>query len=159
MSSLAGAALILADVADEHVRMPAGVLMAGTTIGLFAGYVLVRDRDFSRADANVVGQGMSAGSFLGAGTAMLLGGGERTAAVLGLAGSVAGFWLTYATYASHAREAAESGFRLSLHPGGLLIKHSGTAVHPPQAVRSPRPAGGGEDRGQAWGRRAEVAST
>jgi hypothetical protein len=129
-----GAGLALAGATDEHVQLYAGLLMAGTSAGLYVGHRLVHNRDFSRAEANVISLGTFAGSLLGGGTTILAGGGDRTATVLGFVGSAAGFWLTYSGYARDARDAAESGFRLSMNAAGLLHRPPAHSFDAPQAV-------------------------
>jgi hypothetical protein len=107
-------ALLLAE--SEDARLSAGFLMATTTAGLYAGMRMVDGFAFTRSQANIISLGAWTGGLAGSGIAMATEASEKTAAVLGILGSAAGFGYTYMTYAEDARRTSGDRLRLGIAP-------------------------------------------
>lgn len=116
-AQVAGAGLVAADA--ESARAIGSVLAAGAVSGLAAGRALVRDRDFTAGQANIIALGTFAGSALGSALAITADADAETAFALSAIGSVAGFGATYATYAGEARTPTASGWQINVNPYGL----------------------------------------
>jgi hypothetical protein len=105
-AQLAGSVLGAADV--ESSRAASGALTAGGLAGMATGYAIMRNRDFSTADANIALLGTYGGALLGGGIAAAADASiESSSFLLGLgtaAGFAAGVWRS----AGEAREAAET---------------------------------------------------
>ncbi len=117
--------LAAADLVGLVDRPLVTVGMLGAGAGLYLGDRLVRETEFSNAQAGITVLGTAFGGLAGLGTAILLGGEDvdGTAVLTGTAaGALAGFALTYSSLAPAARaqdgERAAS-WKVRLSPAGM----------------------------------------
>ena len=116
-AQLAGTVLGAIDV--ESSRAASGTLTAGGLLGLASGYAIMRNRDFSTADANIAILGTYGGSLLGGGIAAAADASFEAGSVLVGLGTAAGFAAGVWRSAGEAREAAETSsvrFDLDVEP-------------------------------------------
>ncbi len=112
---LAGSLIIVSEI--EETRVNAGLLTGMGLAGLGVGTALVKDRDFSTYESNIITLGDLAGSLLGAGLGTVVDGSGDTITVMQALGSVLGFGLTYGIFSGDAgrrASAATSGIDLDL---------------------------------------------
>ncbi|PEN15203.1 hypothetical protein CRI94_02675 [Longibacter salinarum] len=113
-ANLSGSTLAAADVDGEYGPSLA-VTLAGTG-GLVLGRYLVRNRDFTSAQGNLVVLGGVAGSLFGGGIAVATEATEDTAVMLQALGSLAGSAFTYGVFAGDAaRQARQRGSTVGLN--------------------------------------------
>jgi hypothetical protein len=106
--------------------------LAGAAVGLVAGRLLTRGREFSNADGTIVSIGALGGGLLGAGLGYLAtpnGNSERGVFLAGAAGALVGFGLTYATTQAEARHNAELGaWSLQVNPLAFAMRDASVRV-------------------------------
>ena len=106
-ANLVGSVLAAAGVEGE--QGPALTVTGAGVAGLAGGRLLVRDRDFTKSEGNIVALGNFAGSLLGGGLAAASDAEGSTVAVLQALGSLAGSAITYGVFAKDAKRRAQSG--------------------------------------------------
>jgi len=106
-ANLVGSVLAAAGVEGE--QGPALTVTGAGVAGLAGGRLLVRDRDFTKSEGNIVALGNFAGSLLGGGLAAASDAEGSTVAVLQALGSLAGSAISYGVFAKDARRRAQSG--------------------------------------------------
>jgi len=106
-ANLVGSVLAAAGVEGEE--WPALTVTGAGVAGLAGGRLLVRDRDFTKSEGNIVALGNFAGSLLGGGLAAASNAEGSTVAVLQALGSLAGSAITYGVFARDAKRRAQSG--------------------------------------------------
>ena len=106
-ANLVGSVLAAAGVEGE--QGPALTVTGAGVAGLAGGRLLVRDRDFTKSEANIVALGNFAGSLLGGGLAAASDAEDSTVAVLQALGSLAGSAISYGVFAKDAQRRAQSG--------------------------------------------------
>lgn len=117
--NLTGSLLAAADADDG--RSVAALVTGTGAAGLALGRVLVRNRTFTKGEANLTFLGSVAGSLLGGGVAALSDVDGSGVAVMQALGSAAGFGITYGLFAGDARQrttlsAAGMDLQLRLEP-------------------------------------------
>ena len=112
--NLVGSLVAASDV--EGGQFVAGLLTTTGVGGLALGHVLIRDRDFTKDEANLVFLGSTAGSLLGGGLAALSDAEGSAVAVMQALGSATGFGITYSLFGSEARQ------RTSISAAGMDVK-------------------------------------
>lgn len=103
---LASSIVVVSDIDD--VRTNASLITGFGLAGLGLGAALVRDRDFSTYEANIVTLGTYAGALMGGGFATLGDTSGDTITVMQAIGSALGFGITYGLFASEAQQRARS---------------------------------------------------
>ena len=124
--------LVLLD--DVSVRAGAATLLSSSLAGLGAGRLMVRGRDFSRSQANIIWLGSLAGTLLGSAVAIAADSSPNAALTLSTVGAGAGIALTYSLYQQEAKQspagpsvgvkqdAAGGNWQFQLHPAGALTR-------------------------------------
>lgn len=103
-AQLAGSILIVSD--SDNTRTNAGLLTGFSLAGLGIGTALVKSRDFSTYESNIIVLGNYAGALLGAGIANLGNSSFETATAMQAIGSLIGFGITYSVFAGEAQRRA-----------------------------------------------------
>lgn len=123
--------LATAAVFDTDLRPGMAITLAGTAAGLYAGYALTQNTNFTESQANYIDLGAGAGFLLGAGIAQLVAENDDTAFMIASAlGTIGGFAVMYGTYRPEAAaNPSGSGWRFEIGPvpgtirPGLNIRH------------------------------------
>lgn len=114
-ANVVGSVLAAANVDGEQA--PALAVTAAGVAGLAGGRLLVRDRDFTKSQGNIVVLGSFAGSLFGGGLAAAADAGGSGVAVLQAVGSLTGSMITYSVFAGEAERRAQrssAGLNLDL---------------------------------------------
>lgn len=119
-AQLANTVLLAADgTFDEEARVTAGTIMAGALGGLALGHRLVRRRDFTEGQGNIISLGAYAGSLAGGGASIIVDASAETASVLGALGALGGFLGTYLAYEGEAQPGpSRLDWNVGVRPGG-----------------------------------------
>jgi len=107
-AQVGGSILSLTESPSESPRFVAGTLTASALGGLAAGTVLLRDRDFSKSEGNLIALGTYAGGLMGSALAAVGESEAEGALVLSTLGSVLGFGISIGIFAEDAERRART---------------------------------------------------
>lgn len=139
-AQVGGSILSLTESPSESPRFVAGTLTASALGGLAAGTVLLRDRDFSKSEGNLIALGTYAGGLMGSALAAVGESEEDGAFVLSTLGSVLGFGISVGIFAEDAeRRATTAASALDLRITPSLQAPRTPAAGPSSWTRSVRP--------------------
>jgi hypothetical protein len=125
-ANVVGSVLVAAEVDGE--QGPALAITAAGVAGLAGGGLLVRDRDFTKSQGNIVALGTVAGSLFGGGVAAAAEAEGAGVALLQAVGSLTGSILTYSIFAGEAEQRARrssAGLTLDLNVAPSMASGSG----------------------------------
>lgn len=107
-TQIGGSILFLTDSPSESPRFVAGTLTASALGGLAAGTVLLRDRDFTKSEGNLIALGTYAGGLIGSALAAVGETEEEGAFVLSTLGSALGFGISIGLFSADAERRAST---------------------------------------------------
>jgi hypothetical protein len=121
---LGGSILAATDSPSESPRLAVGLLTASALGGLGAGVQLLRDRDFTKTEGNIIALGAYSGGLLGSGVAALADTEGDTAFILSSIGTALGFGISYGVFAGGAQNRAASFSSLDVRVAPTLTRPS-----------------------------------
>ena len=145
-AGLLGAYIPLAVVdisGTENEKAYTAASMIGAIVGLGLGHnLLVRGKNFTTGQGNLIRLGELAGGLLGLGVASLVSSEDDNNSTLYLTsssiGAAGGFWLIYRSYAQSARTSnKDSSLNINIKPEGLIALAMDKVISPAQEIPLP----------------------